>query len=285
MPLPVGKVPRVGIVPRALLPTGIALAYYAELRKIVTLARRLVRERLISRLPEMVQRAGEQLHADAPHRPGSVNWIVGQIADAVGRAYPQKRLEKIATRYASATSNHQRDQLFNQMKPIVGIPLKSIVDRKLKPTVKQFVAENVALIRTVPADYFQDVERIVLQGMSAGSRADEIEGQLEDRANVAQNRSALIARDQVLRFNGSLNNLRQQNLGVEKYIWRGTPDGRERPEHVENNDQVFSWDDPPGDPDDPHVGTHPGTAINCRCYGEPYFEDVDDDGPTPDVDD
>lgn len=264
-------------VPRAIIPTGVALAYYAELRKIVALAKRLVAERLLPRLPEMADRAAEQLHTDAAHRPSTVNRIMGQIADAVWRAYPQKRLERIATRYAQATGRHQRDQLFNQMKAVVGVDLPSIVDRGLKPAVKQFVAENVALIKTVPTEYFQNVESEVLRGMRAGDRASEIEDRLEEHAGVAQNRSALIARDQVLKFNGDLNRVRQQNLGVESYVWRGTPDGRERPEHVENNNQTFRWDDPPGDPADPHVGTHPGTAISCRCYADPLVEDLADD--------
>lgn len=259
--------------PRPLLPTGVGLAYYAELRALVFRARQLVRERLVSRLPELLERAGE-LHSDAPHRPATVNRVIGQIAVALWKAYPQERLERIASRYAAATSTHQRDQLFNQLKGVAGIDLGGIVDRGLRPVVRQFVAENVALIKTVPTDYFQDVEREVLRGVRAGDRASEIEGALEDHANVARNRSALIARDQVLKFNGDLNRVRQTNLGIDRYVWRGADDGHERPEHLENNDQTFEWADPPGDPADPHIGTHPGTAINCRCYADPIVEDL-----------
>lgn len=286
--------------PRPLHPIGVQLAYYAELRALVYRARGLVRARLVTKLPELLESVSE-LHdgAGGLFRPDAggrdecpagglfrssrvdarapdVNRIMGQIAAALWGAFPQERLERIAARYARATSEHQRDQLFNQLKGVAGIDLGGIMDRRVGPAVKQFVAENVALIRTVPTDYFQDVEREVLRGMKAGDRASEIETALEERAGVARNRSALIARDQVLSFQADLNRLRQTNLGISRYVWRGADDGRERDEHVENNDQVFEWANPPGDPADPHVGTHPGTGILCRCYADPVIDDLTD---------
>jgi SPP1 gp7 family putative phage head morphogenesis protein len=253
---------------RPVQPTGIQLTYYAELRAILRYARELVRARVYPRL------AGwrDPMHGDAGERvdapPRGVNRVLQQIAEAVARKYPLARLERLVGKIAAATGTHQRSQLQRQLE---GIDLGKIVDRGLKPQVQHFVAENVALIRTLPADYFQDVEREVLRGVRAGDRASEIQAALEERADVAQNRAALIARDQVLSFQADLNRTRQENLGVSEYIWRATPDERTRPEHAERDGQTFSWDDPPGDPNDEHTGGHPGEAINCRCNAEPII--------------
>ncbi|MEI4197429.1 phage minor head protein [Roseovarius sp. E0-M6] len=63
-------------------------------------------------------------------------------------------------------------------------------------------------------------------------------------------------------FAGLINQLRQEDLGIEWYIWRSQDDAKVRDSHAEYDDQVFRWDDPP-------AGGHPGEAHNCRCYAEP----------------
>lgn len=68
-------------------------------------------------------------------------------------------------------------------------------------------------------------------------------------------------------FSGLINQLRQEDLGIEGYIWRSQDDAKVRDSHAEYDDQVFRWDDPP-------AGGHPGEAHNCRCFAEPI-------APTP----
>lgn len=63
-------------------------------------------------------------------------------------------------------------------------------------------------------------------------------------------------------FAGLINQLRQQDLGIERYIWRSRDDAKVRDSHADYDDQVFRWDEPP-------AGGHPGHAHNCRCYAEP----------------
>lgn len=63
-------------------------------------------------------------------------------------------------------------------------------------------------------------------------------------------------------FAGLINQLRQQDLGIERYIWRSQDDAKVRDSHAEYDDQVFRWGEPP-------AGGHPGQAHNCRCYAEP----------------
>ena len=63
-------------------------------------------------------------------------------------------------------------------------------------------------------------------------------------------------------FAGLINQLRQEDLGIERYTWRSQDDAKVRDSHAEHDDQVFRWDSPP-------AGGHPGEAHNCRCYAEP----------------
>ncbi len=68
-------------------------------------------------------------------------------------------------------------------------------------------------------------------------------------------------------FAGLINQLRQQDLGIEQYIWRSQDDAKVRDSHAQYDDQVFRWDSPP-------AGGHPGQAYNCRCYAEPIRVDA-----------
>jgi SPP1 gp7 family putative phage head morphogenesis protein len=63
-------------------------------------------------------------------------------------------------------------------------------------------------------------------------------------------------------FAGLINQLRQQDLGIERYIWRSQDDAKVRDSHAEYDDRVFRWDETP-------AGGHPGQAHNCRCFAEP----------------
>lgn len=63
-------------------------------------------------------------------------------------------------------------------------------------------------------------------------------------------------------FAGLVNQLRQEDLGIEAYIWRSQDDAKVRDNHAEYDDRVFRWDNPLD-------GGHPGQAHNCRCWAEP----------------
>ena len=71
-------------------------------------------------------------------------------------------------------------------------------------------------------------------------------------------------------FAGLINQLRQQDLGIERYIWRSQDDAKMRDSLAAYDDQVFRWDEPP-------AGGHPGQAHNCRCYAEPLRPDAPND--------
>ena len=68
-------------------------------------------------------------------------------------------------------------------------------------------------------------------------------------------------------FAGLINQLRQEDLGIEQYIWRSQDDAKVPDSHAAYDDRVFRWADPP-------EGGHPGEAYNCRCNAEPVLPGV-----------
>jgi SPP1 gp7 family putative phage head morphogenesis protein len=256
---------RAGRRPRPVHPTALQLAYYRELRVLVKQLRALVKTRLSPMLAELHGRA----HADtAPQPPARrASRILEGIRATADKLTDRRRLEKMVSSIAGATDASQKASLVSTLREELTIAPRELT-AGIRPLVDRWVHENVALIQTVPGRYLDAVEREVHAGFRNSERAEDIEERLVEEGLATEARARVIARDQVSKLTADLNQQRQQNLGGESYTWRTSGDERVRPAHRERDGQVYSWDEPPGDPDDPSEGGHPGDAINCRCYAE-----------------
>jgi SPP1 gp7 family putative phage head morphogenesis protein len=282
--LPHGRFNNRHRMPRQQQPDGIRLSYYTQLRKIAARCSDLVRERVLSVLPDLLAQVHPALesshksyHADADPS-GRVVRLIRSISEKIAKEVTQGKLIKIVSRIASATSEHQKTQLFRQIKAGTGVELSTIADRGLSARIKHFTAENVSLIQSIPRDYLNDVESTLLSGMRDASRHEKLADEIEGLGDVSKNRAKLIARDQVGKFYGELNRVRQGALGIDQFWWRDAGDERVRDAHKELAEGgPYEWADPPGDADDPAVGSVPGEAIQCRCYAEPNLAPIMDE--------
>jgi SPP1 gp7 family putative phage head morphogenesis protein len=105
----------------------------------------------------------------------------------------------------------------------------------------------------------------LIDGTNLNDLTTKIYDIMSERTDVTDSRARLIARDQTAKLNGELTQIRQQDLGVESYVWRTVGDERVRDTHEENDGQTFAWSDPPAE-----TG-HPGEDYQCRCWAEPIL--------------
>lgn len=262
--------------PAPLVPKRIALSYYVGLRDVLGYARELVRERLLSELPSLVERSAlkqdsgdSSLREDAMPPGKRVNRIMDRISELFYRRFTPKKLERLAERVGRATSEFQKAQLFREVRVATGVDLDKIADLNLTRRLQAFTAENVALIKSIPQAYFDDVEKGVIAGMREGVRHEDLAANVEERFGVSQSRAVLIARDQTNKFVANLSRARHQELGLTRYRWRTLDDNRVRDEHEELEGEIFEY----AGGGHPEEG-HPGDAVGCRCRDEPVFEDV-----------
>lgn len=140
-----------------------------------------------------------------------------------------------------------------------------------------WIAQNTALINTIPQQHMAKVETIIRQGVLNGESPKTLAAKIKEAAGATKRRADTIARDQIGKANAELAKERQTELGVNSYTWvtshdervRGNPNGRypgARPSHFARDTKVFSWDKAP-------EGGHPGMAILCRCHASPVFPD------------
>jgi SPP1 gp7 family putative phage head morphogenesis protein len=142
------------------------------------------------------------------------------------------------------------------------------IDPDLESRVlEQWTRENVALIKGVSQDQISRVVAAVARAERESTRARELEIQIASIVEGGIGRARVIARDQIGKFNGSLDRLKQTDAGIDGYVWRTSQDERVRPRHRALDGQRFAWAQPPTE-------GHPGQPVQCRCQPEPDLSDL-----------
>lgn len=175
---------------------------------------------------------------------------------------------RIATKSFTAWDQSHRRKWVAQINKIAGVNVSNIInDLPTKAALLDKIDENVKLIETLQPEYLSDVKAAVTEGLSRGDDFFSIKDRLNQIESTHDRyRPKLIARDQMSKFTGELNKLRQEDLGIKSYVWRTSKDGAVRDSHRANDGKEFTWASSP-----PGTG-HPGEDINCRCVADPVFE-------------
>lgn len=130
--------------------------------------------------------------------------------------------------------------------------------------------QNAMLITSIPAQYLEQVQNIVMTNMRAGMRPSYIEAQLASQFGITSRRAKMIARDQTAKVQGELNKRKQTAAGFSYFRWVDSHDQRVRHRHREIADKVtefgkgvYAWSDLPlSDKGEP---IFPGSDYQCRC--------------------
>jgi SPP1 gp7 family putative phage head morphogenesis protein len=259
------KVPK---ATRQVEPRALERTYLRSILDLLEPAGQLVDELLISRLPELDAELGV-----GDSRLDAYPDILEQVFGDIRLRYAQT----VTTSTIRATANDQggqidlfnREQASRQLKRLLGIDVFAI-SPELTTEIDAFTVDNVGLIESIPERYFAEIQNTALRNLRAGNRSTEWRDELFQRYDVSKSRAALIARDQTNKFNGELNRVRQEALGIDDYKWRTAGDERVRLSHQELEGLTFSWTDPERQPPE----GHPGQPIQCRCQAEPDIEAV-----------
>lgn len=257
-------------LPAILHPSSIQTRYSAMLLDFVQAMGDIVENELFSQIPNYVKESDSirPTTDSIEHRidawPTLLSNNIDEIHNEVNRL-SDKPNEHDLTTIANDISNFNKAQVDKVIKQGLGVDVFT-PEPWLEQEIEAFTHQNLSLMGSLEDEYLRKVEEAVNRGIQSGDRAEDIIKELNHIEGVTESRAKLIARDQVSKLNGNLNMLRQENLGIDSYIWRTSEDERVRPSHEEKNGKEFQWNNPPSD-----TG-HPGEDYNCRCYAEPKLD-------------
>lgn len=204
---------------------------------------------------------------DIPESTGWYERLRLAVADAAALVALPALAERIAE-FAQRVSGFNARQFHTILRAAYGVDIFQS-EPWLAEVLRQFEAENIRLIRSIPQQALDKLHGKVVQAVRQGTPTARLKELVREEYGVTTRRAELIARDQIGKLNGQLTETRQEGIGVKEYKWRGSLDERERDEHVAREGQTFSWDEPPSD-------GHPGEPIQCRCWAEPVLPLLED---------
>jgi SPP1 gp7 family putative phage head morphogenesis protein len=237
-------------VPGIRLSAPARLILYTELRKMLELLEREVKEKLIPQFPQ--------------RQDSFTDWLAitfSQIRQVLADDFPPSRIQILLERVAQYIEKRTEIDFERQMKRlVVGLPF--ILS---KPNVLQefFIQEHLQLIKGLSDDILQKLQEDILRGIRQGTQIKEIGKQIQNRIGIGKKRALLIARNATSQYSGSLTKHNQIGVGIKKYRWSTSNDERVRSSHKSKNGNVYSWNS---------QGPHPRSEINCRCDGIPVIE-------------
>jgi SPP1 gp7 family putative phage head morphogenesis protein len=262
--------------PKWMFPYNMEKEYLSYLMGYSHFINELIKEILIPNL-ENSYRVFNNL--DSIHRDSFSDDITNLINTITLRLDKYFKIDpKIMTyKIANKVSNFNEEQWGKIQTALFGINIYA-QEKWLEPILKSFVAENVALIKTIKSKAIDDLIPMINREFKAGILFSDIKKEIQNKYQNTIWNAERIARDQVGKLNSQLTQTRQEDVGIESYIWRGMRDERERgnptglfpdaiPSHWDREGKVFKWDSPP-------EGGHAGYAILCRCYAEPNFNSI-----------
>lgn len=170
----------------------------------------------------------------------------------------------MAKHFADDAMKHSDNALRSMLKKS-GFAVEFKLTAEANDVLQATTAANVALIKSIPAQYMTDVEGIVMRSVQAGRDIGGLSKELQARYGVTRRRAALIARTQNNLATATITRVRQQSLGITKAIWQHSHGGKEpRPSHVANSGKEYDVAKGWFDPEEGRL-VFPGELIGCRC--------------------
>lgn len=189
-----------------------------------------------------------------------------------------KKFDQAAEGMAEWFSQSVEKRSTEQLKKILrdgGISVPFVMTPAMKEIQDATVSQNVSLIKSIPSQYFTEIEGMVARSVQTGRDMGQLSSDLQQRFGITKRRAALIARTQNELATSAFNKARLLEAGVTEAVWLHSHAGKTpRPTHVkagrerEKYSVATGWFDP-----DPKVNRYiqPGELINCRCVGKPLI--------------
>lgn len=165
-----------------------------------------------------------------------------------------------------AEERRQRNRLAQSVKSKFKVDAENLMSAAdVRDEILVSVQATSAQVRGLGEEVVKRLEFNILDAAAKGQSTKVLEERLKKEVKAAKTRARMIARYQSASFTSVLAKSRQDQFGIDDYIWQTAMDERVRPVHAQREGKRFSWDDPP-------AGGHPGEDFNCRCIAVPIIE-------------
>lgn len=180
----------------------------------------------------------------------------------------------IATGVASGANASSATQLKSSIKELSGVTLKTdVFTPELTNVLQATISENVSLIKSIPSEYFTQIEGAVMRSITTGRGLQDLVPFIKNHEGVTLRRARIIANDQTRKAFSNINFVRMENVGIQEYEWLHSAGGQKpRKLHERMSGNIYRIDTPPIIDERTGQRGKPGDLINCRCRAVPVIK-------------
>lgn len=206
---------------------------------------------------------------------------IQRILNTLLKKWEYKFLEKLpfmASRMLLGIDKASSIAINSSLKEIskdISISPSFLMEGENRPLFEAEIQKNVNLFKTIPAEFFGEVQETVIKSIVQGRGLADLVPYFQGFANnefhprtFEKNYAYNRALDQSRKAYQSINTMRAQKSGSDYFRWQhsgGSPDPRQ--DHIELHNKIFKYDEPPViyTSKGKKVRGYPAEAVNCRC--------------------
>lgn len=186
-----------------------------------------------------------------------------------------KRFDVASVKLAEYFATSVKDRSDAALKKILkdgGFAVEWRMTPAMRDVMGATVGEQVGLIKTIPARYFDQIEGAVMRSVSTGRDLKQLTDDIEKIGDVTRKRAAFIARDQSNKATATMTRVRMLEAGIDTAVWLHSHAGKvPRKTHVAMSGQRFKISEGMFDSDEGR-NVLPGELIRCRCSSKPVVK-------------
>ena len=195
------------------------------------------------------------------------------------KQFSNKRIEKyIKALYGRVNTANQKD-IYKAIQGDLGINVLDIIKTDgLNGFVNANALKTLLQIEATRDKAIEDMSTNLLRLMVSGQSLDTLYNEVENITGKNNNKSKLVARQELTVFNSQLNKKRANNLGFTKRKWNAvggsSENKRTRKCHTARNGKIYPTDGKLYSSCD-GKSLEVGEEINCRCW-DTFIMDLED---------
>lgn len=246
-------------------PRSVELEYYKQLKQLANEMKKDVNETIMPILENISLDSSYTKDVGVYDLLNALNILQGKYSNILAFS------SRVATGVVNKLLNLGNDKFNKSLESAYGADVGRIINQnKLNDLVALQRQKNMVLIKSIPSEFFKQIELIIQNGVSGNKTYKDIAKEIKDIEGISSvygkldNRVKAIARQEVSVINSNLNNARAESAGITQAKWQASMDERTRESHAERDGKIFDLKEGCYSSLDGKY-LQCGQDFNCRC--------------------
>lgn len=158
-------------------------------------------------------------------------------------------------------------------KSVQGIRIAPKLTDEMKAQIAEQWSENLGLyIKGYLDENILALREEVRRNAFSGQRAENLVKLIQKNFGSSKKKATFLAKQETGLLMSKFRESRFKSVGVVRYRWSTSRDGRVREDHKELDGKIYSWDTPPPSGTNGE-NLNPGEPFGCRCIAVPIIDE------------